>query len=46
MKSKRIKASKYESNDTKEIKSLIIITLVVILIAVSLYFLTILYLVI
>ena len=41
MKSKRIKASKYESNDTKEIKSLIIITLVVILIAASLYFLTI-----
>lgn len=40
MKNKKIKASKYESTDTKEIKSLIILTLVVIIIAVGLYFLT------
>lgn len=40
MKNKRIKNSKYESNDTKEIKSLIVITLVVVLIVIGVYFLT------
>ena len=40
MKKKKLKSINYESNDTKEIKSLIIITIVVIAIAVGLFFLT------
>lgn len=40
MKSKKLKSINYESNDTKEIKSLIIITVVVVVIAVGLFFLT------
>lgn len=40
MKKNKIKAAKYESNDTKEIKGLIIITLIVILIIIGLFFLT------
>ena len=40
MKSKKLKSINYESNDTKEIKSLIIITVVVVIIAVGLFFLT------
>ncbi len=40
MKKKKLKSINYESNDTKEIKSLIIITIVVITIAVGLFFLT------
>lgn len=40
MKSKKLKSINYESNDTKEIKSLIIITIVVIVIAVLTFFLT------
>ena len=40
MKSKKLKSINYESNDTKEIKSLIIITMVVVVIAVGLFFLT------
>lgn len=40
MKKNKIKTTKYESNDTKEIKNLIIITIIVILVAVLLYILT------
>lgn len=40
MKSKKLKSINYESNDTKEIKSLIIITVAVIVIVVGLFFLT------
>lgn len=40
MKQKRIKTKKYVSEDTKQIRSLIIITLVVLAVAVGLYFLT------
>ena len=40
MKKKKLKSINYESNDIKEIKSLIIITIVVIAIAVGLFFLT------
>ena len=39
-KKNKVKVSKYESSDTKEIKSLIIITLVVLVVAGLLYFLT------
>lgn len=40
MKQKKIKLQKYESEDTKEIKSLIIITLIIAVIGFGLYFLT------
>ena len=40
MKQKKIKTQRYESNDTKEIKSLIIITLVIVVLGVGIYFLT------
>lgn len=40
MKKKKIKQISYESEDTKEIKSLIIITLVIVVLGIGLYFLT------
>lgn len=36
----KIKTTKYESDDTKEVKNLIVITIIVVLVAVLLYFLT------
>jgi len=40
MKSKKLKTVNYQNEDMKEIKTLIIITIVVILVAIGLYFLT------
>ena len=40
MKKKKIKQISYESEDTKEIKSLIIITLIIVVLGIGLYFLT------
>ena len=40
MKSKKLKTVNYQNEDMKEIKTLVIITLIVILVAIGLYFLT------
>ena len=40
MKNKKLKPIKYQNEDVNEIKTLIIITLIVILVAIGLYFLT------
>ena len=40
MKSKKLKSVNYQSEDMKEVKTLVILTLIIILVAIGLYFLT------